>query len=489
MRAALSLKPSNANAAAEDAKRALVANKVAPSKGKTLTRQNGTSNLHREVITNKKVAESPPIKTDLEQNYEFEVYEDPDPVEDVQRKNEEKENYENEEHVRDAKREKDNNLIHELERKMEEKRQEEERKKKFMLTRDNSDIMSRCSEPPSESLTVSGSCDDDDYDKVSVASSTCTTTVRATLSTFHVDVEAAVKEEKKKITVIRKKAEKEFRDDLMFASEEYYLDILKYMIHQQMKSRPQSNYFSKQGQVNEEMRAILIDWFSDVVKEYGLQKETFHLGVNLVDRVLSSLHVDKAQFQLVGTTCLMIAAKYEEIFPPEIAEFAIITDNTYRVAEILSMERFILAKFNFMISVPTASWFGTCFAKRMQFTSKMTRTVNYLLDLSLVDVGFLRYRPSDIGAAVTCFTNVQNDKEAWPEKMIEETGMKTDDFVYVLKDLHQMYIYASTSDYKSIFNKYSEIDEKEVALSPAPSDKLKKLFPTVFGVAPKATAD
>ncbi|EGT33603.1 hypothetical protein CAEBREN_16235 [Caenorhabditis brenneri] len=499
MRTALSLKPSNAKAAEEGeaANHKLVKNENQPLRERKLTRQNGTSNLHRELIPIKKTDETPSIQ--IVSKEEFEVYEDPDPVENVPKKVDEKENDENDENrkeVAETQSEKDNSWIHELERKMEEKvqkmeekRQKEDQKKKFMLPRDNNDITLGCSEPSSEAVTISASCDDDDYDKISVASSTFTTAIRASLSTFHVDVEASIEEEKKKISVMRKKAEKEYRDDLMYASEEYYLDILKYMIFQQTKNRPSSTSFSRQKHLNEEMRSILVDWFSDVVKEYGLQKETFHLAVNLVDRVLSSLEVEKAQFQLVGTTCLMIAAKYEEIFPPEIAEFAIITDNTYRVPEILSMERFILAKFRFIISVPTASWFGTCFAKRMQFTSKMSRTMNYLLDLSLIDVGFLRYRPSDIGAAAICFTNIQHEKEAWPEKMIEETGLKTDNFLYVLKDLHEMYIYASTSDYKSIFNRYSDIDEKEVALYPAPSDKLKKLFPTVFGVAPKATSD
>ncbi|CAL2036733.1 unnamed protein product [Caenorhabditis brenneri] len=432
MRTALSLKPSNAKRAEEGeaANHKVVKNENQPLRERKLTRQNGTSNLHREFI---------PIKKTVSKE-EFEVYEDPYPVENVPEKVDEKENDENDENrkeLAETQSEKDNNLIHEPERKMGEKRQNEEQKEKFMLPRDNNDFTLGSSEPSSEAVTISASCDDDDYDVCG----------------------------------------------------EHYLDILKYMIFQQTKNRPSSTFFSRQKHLNEEMRSILVDWFSDVVEKYGLQKETFHLAVNLVDRVLSSLEVKMDQFQLVGTACLIIAAKYEEIFPPAIFDIATETDNTYSVSEILRMECFILAKLRFIISVPTASWFGTCFAKRMQFTLEMIKTMNYLLDLSLIDVGFLRYRPSDIGAAAICFTNIQHEKEAWPEKMIEETGLKTDNFLYVLKDLHEMYIYASTSDYKSIFNRYSDIDEKEVALYPAPSDKLKKLFPTVFGVAPKATSD
>ncbi|EFP09593.1 hypothetical protein GCK72_009356 [Caenorhabditis remanei] len=481
MRAALSLKASNGSAPnAENNKQAA---KNAPVAGK-LTRQIGTSNLRREVISIREADRKPLIEFNSKEN--FEVFEDPDPVTDVVT------HIDNDENDADAivfttenVGVQDNNLINDLERKMEEKSHAEQLKIQFVQTRDNNDSFSRLSEPPSEMMSVSTGYDDDDFDKASVASSIFTTTVRASFSSIRVDSEPTVN--LKRELVIRKKAEKDARDEAMFSSDEYFPDIIKYMMHRQLKTRPAPNYFTRQTQVNEEMRTILIDWFNDVVKEYNMKQETFHLACNLVDRVLSFLNVDKIQFQLVGTTSLMIAAKYEEIFPPEIQEFSIITDNTYGIEEILRMERFLLAKFDFVVGLPTAAWFGACFGKRMRFTHKMTKTMRYLVDLSLVDVHFLRYRPSDIAAAAACFANVQLGKEAWPKEIIEDTGIDTDDFVDVLKDLHHMYITASTSDYKSIFNKYCETDEKEVALVSAPTDKFRELFPTIFG-APRKIA-
>ncbi|EGT32167.1 hypothetical protein CAEBREN_14236 [Caenorhabditis brenneri] len=482
MQTALRLKLSNAKATEEGeaAKHKLMKNENQPLKERNLKRQNSTSNLHRYFIPIKRVYKPPLIESVSKE--EFEVFEDPDPVENVPKKVAEKENVENDENekeVIETQSEKDNNVLHELE----EKRQKEEQKKMFMLTRDNNDVTLGCSKPSSKTVTMLASCDDDDYNKISVAFSTFTTAIRASSSNSQVDVETSIEEENK-ISVMRKKAEKECRDDLMDVSGEYYLDNLKYMISQQAKHRPSSTSFSRQKHLSEKMRSILVDWLSDVVDGYDLQKETLHLAVNLLDRVFLSLDVEKTLFQLVGTTCMMIAAKYEEIYPPAIDKFAYITKYKYSVPDILSMERFILAKFRFSKFVPTASWFGTCFAKRMQFTPEMSETMEYLLDLSLMDACFLRYRPSDIGAAAICFTNIQHEKEAWPEKMIEETGLKTDTFLYVLKELHEMYIYASTSCYKSIFERYSHIDKERVALLPAPSSKLKKLFPTYFGNAP-----
>lgn len=119
----------------------------------------------------------------------------------------------------------------------------------------------------------------------------------------------------------------------------------------------------------------------------------------------------------------------------------------------------------------------------------MRNTVHYLLELSLIDVHFLRYRPSDIAAAACCFANLQADVESWPQKMVDDTGISTEDFVDVLRDLHRMYLNASTADFKSIFYNYSETAQMEVALLPAPTDKLRSMFPSIFVTAPKSSND
>ena len=41
--------------------------------------------------------------------------------------------------------------------------------------------------------------------------------------------------------------------------------------------------------------------------------------------------VNRSKLQLVGVTCMLVAAKYEEIHPPAVDEFVYISDNTYKV--------------------------------------------------------------------------------------------------------------------------------------------------------------
>jgi hypothetical protein len=53
-------------------------------------------------------------------------------------------------------------------------------------------------------------------------------------------------------------------------------------------------------------------------EKHTYRHETLFLTVNILDRFLAVQKVARQRLQLVGVTSLMIAAKYEEIYPPEV---------------------------------------------------------------------------------------------------------------------------------------------------------------------------
>ncbi len=89
------------------------------------------------------------------------------------------------------------------------------------------------------------------------------------------------------------------------------------------------DYMRNQPEITDKMRTILIDWLIEVHHKFKLQEETLFIMVNLIDRYLELALVKKRNLQLVGVTALMIAAKYEEIYPPELNDYVLITDRTY----------------------------------------------------------------------------------------------------------------------------------------------------------------
>jgi len=62
--------------------------------------------------------------------------------------------------------------------------------------------------------------------------------------------------------------------------------------------------------------------------------------------------VSRRKLQLAGVTAMLVASKYEEMYSPEVADFAYITDNAFTKAQILQMEQLILKSLNFNLGRP-----------------------------------------------------------------------------------------------------------------------------------------
>ncbi|KTG47517.1 hypothetical protein cypCar_00022098 [Cyprinus carpio] len=99
------------------------------------------------------------------------------------------------------------------------------------------------------------------------------------------------------------------------------------------------------------MRAILLDWLMEVCEVYKLHRETFYLGQDYFDRFMATQdNVLKTTLQLIGISCLFIASKMEEIYPPKVHQFAYVTDGACTEDDILSMEIIIMKELNWSLS-------------------------------------------------------------------------------------------------------------------------------------------
>jgi len=66
-----------------------------------------------------------------------------------------------------------------------------------------------------------------------------------------------------------------------------------------------------QPQLTTNMRAILVDWLVDVQQNFEMIHETLYLAVKLTDRYLEREQIRKDRLQLLGTTAMLVASKYE----------------------------------------------------------------------------------------------------------------------------------------------------------------------------------
>ncbi|XP_049573597.1 G1/S-specific cyclin-E1 [Syngnathus scovelli] len=118
------------------------------------------------------------------------------------------------------------------------------------------------------------------------------------------------------------------------------------------------NMMAKHPHLQPKMRAVLLDWLMEVSEVYKLHRETYHLAQDYFDRFMATQsNVFKTTLQLIGISCLFIAAKVEEMYPPKVHLFAYVTDEACTEDDILSMEIIIMKELKWSLSPQTpVSW-------------------------------------------------------------------------------------------------------------------------------------
>jgi len=212
------------------------------------------------------------------------------------------------------------------------------------------------------------------------------------------------------------------RNDMRMCTE-YVNDVYQNAQIKQKKHVPNPDYMElHQREITVTMRGILIDWLVEVAMEYNQSQETLFLSVGYIDAYLSKSRCIRSKLQLVGITCMHIASKYQEIYPPPLTDFCYITDNTYEREELIAMERKVLDVLDFELSVPT-TWM---FLMRFLRVAEADRTTEYfgmyLAELSLLEYGLLQFLPSQIAASAVMLALYNNDKPHWSNTLEHYTG-------------------------------------------------------------------
>ncbi|XP_054796067.1 G2/mitotic-specific cyclin-1-like [Prosopis cineraria] len=180
---------------------------------------------------------------------------------------------------------------------------------------------------------------------------------------------------------------------------EYIQELYSYYRKMESTSCVSPNYMLQQFDINERMRAILIDWLIEVQDKFDLMHETLFLTVNLIDRFLEKQSVVRNRLQLVGLVAMLLACKYEEVSVPVVEDLILISDKAYTRKEVLEMEKLMLNTLQFNMTVPTPYVFMRRFLKAAQADRKMELLAFFLIELSLVEYGMLNFPPSLLAAA------------------------------------------------------------------------------------------
>jgi cyclin A len=219
--------------------------------------------------------------------------------------------------------------------------------------------------------------------------------------------------------------------------------------------KPHFEEINNQRDINFDMRAILIDWIVEVHKNYRLFHETLFLSISIIDRYLSIKNINRTKLQLLGTTALFIASKYEEIVYPCLSDFSNITDSAYEKEEILEMEKEILLVLKYDITYPSPFRFFEIISLNYNFSEVEFYYGCFLMEYFLLSSNHTKYYPSIIALAVVLlilrlkkydsYRDLYNLTDPENQKLIKECARE----IYEFPNRCRMY------NLNSVLTKYS----------------------------------
>lgn len=237
---------------------------------------------------------------------------------------------------------------------------------------------------------------------------------------------------------------------------EYVKDIYAYLrqLEEEQSVRPK---YLQGCEVTGNMRAILIDWLIQVQMKFRLLQETMYMTVSIIDRFMQNSCVPKKMLQLVGVTAMFIASKYEEMYPPEIGDFAFVTNNTYTKHQIRQMEMKILRVLNFSLGRPLPLHFLRRASKIGEVDVEQHTLAKYLMELSMLDYDMVHFPPSQIAAGAFCLALKILDNGEWTPTLQHYLSYTEESLLPVMQHLAKNVVMVNRglTKHMTIKNKYA----------------------------------
>ncbi|XP_023382262.1 G2/mitotic-specific cyclin-B3 isoform X4 [Pteropus vampyrus] len=251
----------------------------------------------------------------------------------------------------------------------------------------------------------------------------------------------------------------------------YAKDIFSYM-----KEREEhfilEKYMNRQTDISSDMRVILVDWLVEVQMTFEVSHETLYLAVKLVDHYLMKVICKRDKLQLLGSTAFLIAAKFEEPYPPCLDEFLYICDDMYQRDEMLAMEISILQTLKFDINIPTAYHFLRRYAMCIHASMKTLTLSRFICEMTLLEYDYIQERASKLAAGSFLLALYMQKLGHWAPTLEYYSGYKTSDIHPLVKQLNILLTLRSCDRFKTVLSKYSHEVFFEVTRIP-PLDMLK----------------
>ncbi|TDH66442.1 hypothetical protein CCR75_009459 [Bremia lactucae] len=253
-------------------------------------------------------------------------------------------------------------------------------------------------------------------------------------------------------------------------TDEYASSIYENLRAREHRYHVTEDIFAKQQGVHSKMRALLVDWLVEVHQRFELEAQTLFLAVNYLDRYVAQVPVKSQRYQLVGVAALLIASKFEEIYPCDMEDLLYICERSYVKADLVDCEMNLLNKLDFNLAVPSVSTFLCFYLEHFdEDKERISQLASYFAECSLLDFIYgSTYEPSVIACACLvaayCYVENQTPCRIWNTRFVELTGYQVSTILPCTRDLLTVLI--QPSELAAVTTKYSAKEYGEVAQLP-----------------------
>eukprot|EP00826_Nyctotherus_ovalis_P040502 TRINITY_DN4002_c0_g1_i2.p1 TRINITY_DN4002_c0_g1~~TRINITY_DN4002_c0_g1_i2.p1 ORF type:complete len:237 (+),score=101.43 TRINITY_DN4002_c0_g1_i2:444-1154(+) len=192
----------------------------------------------------------------------------------------------------------------------------------------------------------------------------------------------------------------------------------------------------EQDEVRAKDREKVVEWFFELQMKYALKNETIYLAVNILDRYLERQKISKRKLSLLGLVAVLIAGKYEEIYPPHIKNYLARLGEKFTPQECTEMELTVLNTLNYNLSTPSVLAFLGRYVKFVDLDKTRRRLAMYICEAQLLTTILNKHEPSLLAlGGLYLAAKSARENFSFSEELLRETRHSEDEVKECAKDM------------------------------------------------------